>query len=801
MRNIAGAMLLFFICSLAFSQQITVLDKYTGKPVFDVVISNEANSIHALTSFDGHADISKFKDGGKLYFSHISHDDKAILKSEIIANKYIVYLMPNENELEQVVLSVAKFKMNKDEVPQKILGLSLENVLFSNPQTSADLLQSSGQVFVQKSQMGGGSPMIRGFSSNRLLITVDGVRMNSAIFRSGNLQNVISVDPLMVANTEVILGPGSVVYGSDAIGGVMNFYTLKPSFAFNGGSKTSANFYTRYATANDEKTVHVDVNIGADNWAFLTGVTYADYGDLRMGSHGPEEYLRNEYVIQQSGTDVVIKNPEPKVQKPTAYNQINLLQKIKFMPNKVWDFNLGLMYSSTSDFPRYDRLYRRRNGELRSAEWYYGPQDWFMGNFNISKKGFGQWYDTVQLTAAYQNFKESRNDRDLYHNKLFHSKEQVDAYSVNLDFEKVFEESKFYYGAEYVFNKVRSAGEVKNLELNQTSATASRYPDDSSWQSLAAYLTYQWKIAPELSFQSGLRYNYILLNADFNNQFYDFPFNEANIETGALTGSVGINWKQNDYIGWRLNLSSAFRSPNIDDVGKIFDSEPGAVVVPNPDLKPEYAYNSELGFDWKALDNLQFEIAGFYTYLDNAMVRRDFYLGGQSNIDFQGESSQVQAIQNASKAWVYGFEAATLLDLSVALRFKTSIAYTRGKEEEDNGRLVNLRHAAPLFGRSSLMWHKQKIKIDLSAEYNGELSNDRLAPSEQGKDYLYAKDADGNPYSPSWYSLDLTGQYAFDKHWTVNASLENITDQRYRTYSSGIAAAGRNLILAIRYKY
>ena len=801
MRNIAGAMLLFFICSLAFSQQITVLDKYTGKPVFDVVISNEANSIHALTSFDGHADISKFKDGEKLYFSHISHDHKAILKSEIIANKYIVYLMPNENELEQVVLSVAKFKMNKDEVPQKILGLSLENALFLNPQTSADLLQSSGQVFVQKSQMGGGSPMIRGFSSNRLLITVDGVRMNSAIFRSGNLQNVISLDPLMVANTEVILGPGSVVYGSDAVGGVMNFYTLKPSFAFNGDSKTSANFYSRYATANDEKTVHVDVNIGTDNWAFLTGVTYSDFGDLRMGTHGPEEYLRNEYVIQQSGTDVVIKNSEPKVQKPTAYNQINLLQKIKFMPNKVWDFNLGLMYSSTSDFPRYDRLYRKKNGELRSAEWYYGPQDWFMGNFNISKKGDGPMYDTAQLTTAYQNFKESRNDRALYEDELFRTEEQVDAYSVNLDFEKVFKESKFYYGAEYVFNKVRSTGEVTDLETNQTSVTASRYPDDSSWQSLAAYLTYQWKIAPELSFQSGLRYNYILLNADFNNQFYDFPFNEANIETGALTGSVGINWKQNDYIGWRLNLSSAFRSPNIDDVGKIFDSEPGAVVVPNPDLKPEYAYNSELGFDWKALDNLQFEFAGFYTYLDNAMVRRDYNLDGATTINFQGESSQVQAIQNASKAWVYGIEAATLLDLSVALRFKTSIAYTRGKEEEDNGRLVNLRHAAPLFGRSSLMWHKQKIKIDLSAEYNGELSNDRLAPSEQGKDYLYAKDAYGNPYSPSWYSLDLTGQYALDKHWTVNASLENITDQRYRTYSSGIAAAGRNLILAIRYKY
>ena len=109
--------------------------------------------------------------------------------------------------------------------------MDIQDVQFQNPQTTADLLSNSGEVFIQKSQQGGGSPMIRGFATNRVLIAVDEVRMNNAIFRSGNLQNVISIDPFAVENTEVLFGPGSVIYGSDAIGGVMSFTTLAPKFS------------------------------------------------------------------------------------------------------------------------------------------------------------------------------------------------------------------------------------------------------------------------------------------------------------------------------------------------------------------------------------------------------------------------------------------------------------------------------------------------------------------------------------------------------------------------------------------
>ncbi len=796
---------LYLIFFLALSiqaltaQEIVVLDKNSNEPIVNVAIFNPDKSRATATNIDGKADISRFRAEEELIFKHMSHKELQISKRDILAGNNKIFLEAEENLLEQVVLSAGRFEMQPGEIPQKIIGLTRDEVQLNAPQTSADLLESSGQVFVQKSQLGGGSPMIRGFATNRLLITVDGVRMNTAIFRSGNLQNIISVDPLAVEKTEVILGPGSVVYGSDAVGGVMNFHTLKPSFK-KGNNNFSGTAYSRYATANNEKTIHGDVNYSTEKWAFVTGITYSDFDDLRMGANGPDDYLREEYIVRENGNDVTKKNEDSRLQKFTGYNQVNLLQKIRHIPHDDWDLSLGLIYSETSDFPRYDRLTQKREGQFRSVEWYYGPQKWFMGNFKINKTGHGSLYDKAQLTAAYQFFEESRNNRGFGETRLYSGTENVDAYSLNLDFEKDFKESQFFYGGEYVFNLVNSTASVQDILSEEVQSDATRYPDASTWQSLAAYASYQWKITTDLSFQSGVRYNHIFSKADFINSGYDFPFEKANLNTGALTGNAGINWKQNRFFRWKFNLSTAFRAPNIDDIGKVFDSEPGAVVVPNPDLKPEYAYNAELGLDWTPSQNLRFSATGYYSLLEDALVRRDFSLNGETEIEYQGEPSRVQAIQNTAKARVYGLEAGAEYNISVALRFSSHFNFTKG-EENDNGKKSPLRHAAPVFGNAHLTWHKNRIKLDLFTEYNGKFEYEDLAVSERGKPHLYALDKNGNPYSPSWYTLNFTGQYEFNKNWLATIALENISNQRYRTYSSGIAAAGRNLILAVRYGF
>ena len=796
------SIILLFILSISsnFAQNIKVLDEKSQKPISGVAVFNNDKSITGITDFVGNIDVSNFSDVEKITFQHISHINLILTKEEIIAAGNKVMLGVDSSALEEVVLSVSKFKQKKGKIPQKITSITSEDIMFSNPQTSADLLESSGNVYIQKSQLGGGSPIIRGFSTNRLLIAVDGIRFNTAIFRGGNVQSVISIDPFTVDHTEVILGPGSVVYGSDAIGGVMNFYTKKAKFSFKEGISFSGNTIARYATASEEKTGHLDFNIGLKEWAFLTSVSYTDFGDLKMGKYGPDDYLRPEYAGTINGEDVMVTNDDPRLQVPTAYDQINAMQKIRYMPSNNWDFNLGLFYTTTSDYPRYDRLIRERNGQLRSAVWDYTPQEWINGNLMITNKGTS-FYDKSILTLSYQNFKEGRKDRNFGDDVLYETKEKVGAYTSALDFIKKFGKSKLFYGLEYVYNKVNSNGKQTNINNGDTVLTASRYPEGSTWQSMAAYFSLQSKLAENLSFQAGLRYNHILLFANFDTLFYDFPFTRAAINTGALTGSAGINWQASDILNWRVNFSTAFRAPNIDDVGKIFDSEPGSVVVPNPDLKPEYAYTGELGAILNFENVVRIDITGYITFLEDALVRRDFSINGQTEIMYQGELSTIQAIQNGGKAEIYGFEAGVEINFTKNLQFTSQYNYTGGYQLEEDGSRVAVRHVAPQFGNAHLIWEYKKLKLDAYANYNGQFDFEDLAPEEQNKAYLYALDENGNPYSPSWYTLNFGAQYKINKAFQINTSLENISNQRYRTYSSGITAAGINFITAVSYHF
>src|SRR5690606_9422274 len=227
--------------------------------------------------------------------------------------------------------------------------------------------------------------------------------------------------------------PGSVIYGSDAMGGVMNFYTYGPQFSVKDSLLFFGNGNYRFASANTENTFHLDFNLGRKKWAFLSNVTYNSFNDLKMGSHGPESYLRDNYVNSSTGQDIIVQNENPQKQRPTGYNQINLMQKVAFRPNNNWNIDLGLFYSETSDYARYDRLIRPSpdGSGLRSAEWFYGPQKWFMGNLRFYKNGIGKFYDGLKVSAAYQNFKESRNDRGFMDVIGYSTRENVDAFSTN----------------------------------------------------------------------------------------------------------------------------------------------------------------------------------------------------------------------------------------------------------------------------------------------------------------------------------------------------------------------------------
>lgn len=799
-KRILFFLIVFCISFYSQAQDILILNKTTQEPAVGVAIFNKTKSKSVVTDFYGKANLDRFEASEIIYFKHLSY--KVFSTKKVLISNSKVFLIPKAQGLDEIVISASKFKESKRDIPKKISSVSAGTIAFENPQTSADLLKSTGQVYIQKSQLGGGSPIIRGFSTNRLLITVDGVRMNNAIFRGGNIQNVISIDPFSIENTEVTLGAGNVIYGSDAIGGVMSFFTKTPKISHTDSIHLKANAIFRYASASQEKTTHFNVNYGFKKWAFITNASYTDFGDLRMGSNGPRDYLRPEFVVTNNNEDVVMQNNNPNVQKFSGYNQFNIMQKARYEAQDNLTFDLGVFYTATSNTPRYDRLIRYREDNLRSAEWFYGPQKWFMTNFNVTKlSSNSNLYDKIKATAAYQNFQESRIDRDFQSQIRRIREESVDAFSFNLDLEKrLTQKTKLFYGLEYVHNTIYSNAHQLNIMTNSSEPTVTRYPDGSTWQSAAIYTSLKYKPNTNFVFQTGLRYNNVESKANFtkNNLFLNLPFTEANNNSSALTGTAGLSWSPNDLLQWKINFSSAFRAPNIDDIGKVFDSEPGAVVVPNNDLSPEYAYGGEIGLTLNFDDVVLIDTATYYTYLDNALDRRDTTLNGENQILYDGEMSTIQSIQNVSKSWIYGFEVGARINISETLKL-TSQYNIIGGTEETNGLEIPVRHVAPNFGNTHLTWQNKSLKVDAFIDYNNTLAFNKLAPSERGKAYLYALDSNGNPYSPSWYTLNFRTQYQLNNSTSITASLENITDQRYRTYSSGISAPGRNLIVALKY--
>jgi hemoglobin/transferrin/lactoferrin receptor protein len=543
--------------------------------------------------------------------------------------------------------------------------------------------------------------------------------------------------------------------------------------------------------------------VGWKKWTILTSVSANDFSDLRMGSHGPDEYLRTFYVQRQDSVDRIITNSNPLIQKPTAYSQVNLMQKVSFKPNENWQIDYGFHYSETSEYSRYDRLIELTGSGLpRSAVWNYGPQKWMMNNLTINHHKANKFYNEMSIRLAQQYFEESRIDRNFSggnKNRLRTQLEKVDAYSLNVDFEKAIKNHKLYYGIEGVFNKVGSFGTAINIATGDSIPVADRYPA-STWMSYGAYFTYQANISKLISVQAGVRYNQFQLNSDFTRilEFYPFDFTEAKLNKGATTGSAGIVFKPSEKMKISLTGSTGFRAPNVDDIGKIFDFGPNEIVVPNKDLSAEYAYNGELSVSKIFGEWLKIDATGYYTYLDNAMVRRAFQVNGADSILFDGEQSKVYAIQNAAFATILGFHVGFEIRLPSGFSLLSQYNFQNGIEEMNDGLESRSRHAAPAFGVTRLTYTNDKVTLQLYSMYSAGLSFDDLNEEEKLKPAIYAKDANGNPYSPSWYTLNLKAMFKLNSNFTVSAGLENILDARYKTYSSGLVAPGRNFILSLR---
>jgi len=701
--------------------------------------------------------------------------------------------------LKEITIAAYRTEEKLAAVPNQIQILKSQEIKAMQAQSTADVLANSGNVFVQKSQMGGGSPVLRGFEANRILLVIDGVRMNNLIYRSGHLQNVITLDNNVLECTEIVFGPGSTIYGSDALGGTIHFFTKKPSFSLTDTLLTKANVLFRYGSVNNEATFHADLSLGKKKFASLTSLTSNDFGDLRSGeSLNPfyrKSYGERPFYIQQfSGKDSMLANSNKYLQVYSGYKQVDFLQKFLFKQNDRITHTFNFQFSNTNNVPRYDRLTDTASNKLRFAEWYYGPQKRLLTAYVLNWKSNEAYFQELNLVANYQQIQESRHTRRYQNNFLQNRIENVNVGGFNLDALRKINNNEIRIGVDVQYNTLKSTAFQKNIVTQIESPIDTRYPDgNNTLLNIAAYVLYTKKINEKLFLSTGIRLGYVQLRSSLvDTTFFNFPFKSISQNNPVYSGNTGITKIINDKLKLSALFSTGFRVPNIDDLAKIFDTQKGTVIVPNENLKPENTFNYEVGFVKLLGNSFKWEGTIYYTQFINAITTSAFNFNEQDSIMYDGELSQVLANQNQKNAYLYGTSSSLKAAFSSKLSASFVINYTYGRVKTDTTD-APLDHIPPFMARIQLQYNYKKLALDFFANYNG---------AKKLKDYNFNGE-DNFQYAtpegmPAWFTLNLRGSYKIHSTVALQAGIDNILDTQYRTFSSGINAPGRNIFLAIR---
>ncbi|GIV32984.1 MAG: hypothetical protein KatS3mg031_0519 [Chitinophagales bacterium] len=819
-----AALLLILIRTEA--QQITVYSSLL-EPVANVAVFNHERTFSALTDKEGKCAVTALQKSDTLYFQHPAYHSLSLTIREIAMKGYRVILTDKVLVLDEYVVAAAKTREKLENVAHQVDIVKASEIVFSNAPTPAEALENSGKIFIQRSHPGGGSPIIRGMEANKVLIVVDNIRMNNAIYRGTHQPNITSIDEMIVDRIEIVQGPGSLIYGSDALGGVMHFYTKKPELADSNTMKVSGNLLIRGGSANFEKTGHFDINLGWKKFASLSSITFSDFDDLRMGSRQNAFYKdfgkRYTYVRQINGIDSIVANSNPLIQRPSAYWQVDVLQKFLLpLPRAPLTFNF--QFSTSSDIPRYDRLgdtetvqdtlsfsyiyadtvlqvdSLRTLSRLKWAENNYGPQTRFLAGMEINLNRSSRLYDEGMLVVAYQKVFEERNQRRFRQPERVNRTEEVDIVTLNMDLVRKLDiRNTLQYGIETVFNYVRSRATVLNLTNGESWPTLPRFPDAGSFmQTTAAYARYNFHISERFTISSGFRYSLIMLQANFSSRsYYPMAFRDIRLRTSAFSGSFGLVY--NPGRRWQLNLlfASGYRAPNLDNAGKIssLETSPDAqrVLVPNANLKPEYVYNVELGIRKNFYDKVHVSAMFFNTLGRDMITVQPFILHGMDSLLYDGELSRIYAYVNISKASIRGFSIAAQADVTRYFAIHSTLTGTWGKNESDN---TPLDHIPPLFGQTSLVIKFNKFRGELLIRYNGWKHVKDYAP--EGADNLADATALG---TPAWYTVSLRAGYQINPRLRLQAALENMLDQHYRQFSSGISAPGIHAVVMLKLSF
>lgn len=639
--------------------------------------------------------------------------------------------------LEEIVVTAHRAKEKSLLVPYSLATINKEHLRHFGSRTTPEALQGVGGVFVQKTNHGGGSPFVRGLTGNQTLLLVDGIRLNNATFRYGPNQYLNTVDAYTIDRIEIAKGTGSVQYGTDALGGVINILTKEPQFAEK--QSLHGKILGKYMTRDMEKTVRGELDYTSQKAAFSGGLTYRKFGDLYGG-------------------DTIGR------QHPSGYKEWSFNAKLKLQLSATATLSFANQFLQQSGVPVYHKIvlenFRINEMAIQQRNLHY---------LRYQKSLTSRLAKTIELTASWQQQLEERNMQKNSSTTLTNEKDKTNTMGLNF---AVQSQLKAWWsarsGVDVYADKVNSKRSDETANSNAKSFKRGLYPDGGKHNSYSLYSLHHISLN-KWTIDAGVRYNKYAI------QINDTSLGKVNIKPSALIGNAGVSYHLNKQHHLYVSFNQGFRVPNLDDVGTL-----GVVdfryEVPEYNLQPEKSANFEAGYKLSTkVFSAQF--AAYYMKLYDFITR--IRVEGQMINNYP-----VYQKLNSDKAYIKGAEADMSLDILKQVNIRGNISYNYG---QNVSKAEPLRRIPPLHGRIAGRFRKDRWYTAVEMMYASK--QDRLAKGDKDDNRIPAGG------TPGFTVLNFFAGYQINV-LNFNFGLQNILNIDYRTHGSGINGVGRSAWLS-----
>lgn len=659
------------------------------------------------------------------------------------------------SRLDGIVVTAGRSEQRTSEVAAAVTALDTAQIERQAPQTVAELLRGQVGTYVQQTAPGQGNVIVRGLKGSEVLHLVDGVRLNTAFFRNAPNQYLALVDAYHLERVEVVRGPSSTLYGGDAMGGVLQFFTPQPRFEGEDWQQRGR-IRADWSSADLGRVLHARQAVGHAGMGLSLAATAQVYGERAVPGAGRLPF--------------------------TAYDAESLAGRWLLRPSDLQEWLVGVDWSRQRSTPRFDALTPGfGQSEPENAEFYFEPSQRRLLHLRHRWLGSSAAWDSIEWHAARQLIDDDRRARDFGSSVRSLEQNRSTADSVTLQALRSFDAGhELVYGFEWLRDRIDSARWRLDLDGGAPAQpAASRYPDGSVQRSLGLFASHRWSVSPDTELSAGLRYSRHAVNlpAADRGVGVDLDFDDVSANLGVSTALRP---------GLRLvaNLGRAFRPPNVFDLGTLGERPGNRFNLPNPALAPERVLGGDVGLK---LDQGPWTAEAFLFASDYRDKISSVLLG---ETDAQGR--ELVQSRNAARLRLFGLESG-LAWRGERWRFAGSLTWTRGDERLDQDEAPADR-IPPLSGRIDLDWNPiDALEAGLSLRYADR--QDRLSP----RDVLDPRiDPRG---TPGFAVLDASLRWRARADLDLSLRLGNLADRRYREHGSGLDQAGRHLQVGMDWRF